>query len=202
MCTCVDAAISWIEDHQGLAAWLQATGSIIAIWAAYAVGSRQARTQIAIFEQDRQERRAQEEQRGRIHARAIAVAIYPEILELKPRLQRLRTFLTGLAPPGIAIFMGSSSQMEHFRVRDMPSIERNYGVMHLLDPELGATVLQLVSVIGQINRLMDAPTQTHPLFNPSAVAQTVDIAIGAVDRILVDIQPIHDAGAKGTTLGN
>jgi hypothetical protein len=69
--------VEWIEHHPGLAAWLQAAGSVIAITAAFAVAYLQRHFDLADREQDR-----------RIRAQGLALLILPELLALRGALER------------------------------------------------------------------------------------------------------------------
>ncbi|MGH6937548.1 hypothetical protein, partial [Hypericibacter sp.] len=65
----------WLDKHEGLAAWAQFVGAMIAIGIAIIVPWNEKRLEVRALAADR-----------RLQARSLAIAIYPELLELKARV--------------------------------------------------------------------------------------------------------------------
>lgn len=49
-----DSFLFWIEHHPGLAAWVQAFGSIASIWAAFLIGNKQIQKQNKVRQEERE----------------------------------------------------------------------------------------------------------------------------------------------------
>jgi hypothetical protein len=118
--------LEWIEGHEGLAAWVQAVFSVVAIGAGFAV---------AVWQQRQHNKQLRSERS--LQSRAVAIVIRHDLEVLMGRIARARvaTDLTGK------------------RV-DLPRwLTDNIGIYHFMD-EVGARVLTIVAGINALNAMI------------------------------------------------
>lgn len=73
---------TWIEQHAGVAAWVQAIGATLAVATAVVVPAMQAR-----------HARQQREADRRLRAKSLAIALYPDLLHIRAAYRRLHRLL-------------------------------------------------------------------------------------------------------------
>lgn len=146
----MDALLSWIEAHPGLAAWLQAVGVLFAIGVAIWVPLKQ-----------RRDERAEREAERLLKARAVVVLIAPELLELEAQVE---TVLSQFAAAPPTMMGGAFSFLLAQAGMSVPTmLERSIDRLYLLGDPAGSTLLQLVSVTAQYGRLYErAPLGLTP----------------------------------------
>jgi hypothetical protein len=161
--TVVCASVDW-------PAWVQALGSVIAILVAVEISRRQFRhsENLTRSQWDREERVRS------LRARSLALAIYPELLEMKAKIARARGFdpLQRASIPPVLI----------------ESVDRLY----LLE-EAGGEIQQFLAIVRQYNRMAEEIIgMPHTVEQIESLARHLDVADATLVRTLEMILPIHD----------
>lgn len=173
--------IAWSDLHAGFATWVQGVLVLISLAIAIGVPWWQRHSEYKEAAADR-----------KLRANAIAVAIFPELLELRHRIAALDRALRDMSPPGNILFVGASGIFSPMKLPAMPLIDRSLDSLYLLGPEVGGNVLQLISTIGQLNRLLDIADDEKRI-DPHLLANgQVSIALKTVEAAMEKIPPYHD----------
>jgi hypothetical protein len=168
---------------------LAIVAALIGAGAAYYVGH----TQIAAAKR-----------KDRLQARCIAVAISPELLQLKVRYERARKIIADEFPkakaqrPGIMTDAVVALILDA-RIEIPPLLSRSVDQLYILD-EAGPTLLQLISVILQYNNLIETIAsqirQHVDSFNPSQHQKDVAGHLRVIGQNIAEgerlIAPLHD----------
>jgi hypothetical protein len=161
--TAACASIDW-------PAWVQAIGSVLAILAAVEISRRQFRhaERLTRSQWDREERVRS------IRARSLALAIYPELWEMKAKIARAGTFdpLQCISIPPVLI----------------ESVDRLY----LLDAA-GGDIQQFLAFVRQYNRMAEEVIgMPHGEKQIESLTHHLNVADTALAQALEKIVPIHD----------
>ncbi len=174
----------WLSN-EALAAWLQAFAAaialIISVWAVLRTG-------------------AVERRKDKLRARAIAVAIYPEVLNLESVVNWMQSYLNDLRKIDSAVGQSVAANVSNAHITMPAMIERNIDNLYLLGEPAGPTALQLVNLLGQYNSLVVDVSQRMMAMNaeqwkPSIgrLDAALDALAGTLRKAADDIRPIHDA---------
>lgn len=174
---------SALLNKETLPAWVQAVGSIVAIFVAIGVPTSLWRRDKHRAEVDR-----------RLKARAMAHLLWPELLELKADvsgrlkdLNALRITAPSFHPPDT-----KAEKLAKIRVRLTPELERNVDAMYLFGEALGTTLLQLVAILSQYSRLLARITETGKPIRPDLLRPLLMAAARLIDEAMESMASIHD----------
>lgn len=175
--TCTSGLLCWIEQHQGLAAWVQAISAIIAIAVAIWVPARQAYNARVAADRERS-----------LKAKSMATAIYPSLIELRHRMEAVidgwAKFSPLVTPTHIQYTPGMA---EPLTVELPPILESGVEEFYVLGEPAAPDVLFLLSLVRNYQRTFSEGLQNRiPLdkgtFTPSA-QQCVDAAVEALKSV-------------------
>lgn len=181
-------------------AWIQAVGTILAIGVAIFVPWKQQRNRAQERADDR-----------RLRAHSLAIALYPELLELKPKIHRARGALEDVKG-GWRYFQSLKSDQEpgsrtidRLSIAVPPVLLENTQDMYLLGLKAGPEVQQVLTFVNQYNRMVwELISQVDEGWQPEeaeARAKTRGLethlnAISArLDEAKEALEPIHDGQA-------
>jgi hypothetical protein len=143
--------------------------ALIAGWAAYRAGQNQAgatlaaaRDQVAVTKQVAHDQTALSAEKDGRQAYAMAMAIYPEILQVKVSLERARGIILEKFPEDMDAYTNRwnaltgpvEMMIRETKVVEPPLIREMVDNLFIMG-EAGATNLQLLSVILQYNRIVE-----------------------------------------------
>jgi len=173
--------LDWIETHPGAAAWAQGmigtVGLGIAIYVPWRI---------------RHDERAEAASDRKLRSRSLALAIYPELLELKIKLNVLDSRLRSLAPPDTEIAL-KPDERNRLLVPITPALERNVDNLYILGSDAGGLIQQLIATMAQTNRMIEAVTPQRPQFNPTELMERhVALSRSLTEQALTAVAPIHD----------
>ena len=169
----LDTILFWIESHPGLAAWVQALGSVGAILVAIWIGHLAHGRAVQMFEETR--RREKDDRRRKAHS--LAVALYPELLELKPVLQRVIIANAPMREPPLGI---------------PPVLTESVDRLYLLG-DAGDAIQQCLATARQLERMLQE-VRGRPKSDDTiqAIRRQIEVSAGALDEALKWVEPIHD----------
>lgn len=155
-----------------IAAWVQAIGSVLAIVAAVWIADRAYRRSERMFEQTRR----RDEVERRLKARSLAIALYPELLDMQQTIQTAR----------------HASGEPKLRSLDIPhvllqSIDRLY-----LLGDAGAAIQKFVATSRQFNRLVDEIRQHTGGDREADLAPDLEKVESTLTEAEELLSPIHD----------
>ena len=159
-------------------AWIQAIGSIIAILVAIWIGHRNHKHSVRVFEKSR----CRDDADRRMKARSLALAIFPELMELKAKVA--------------GAWHGEKVRFHSLDIS--PVLIESVNRLYLLD-EAGAEIQQLVATSRQLNRMvksivdMKRTNTREEITEAKAKLRSHLRAIGvALDQAIELIGSIHD----------
>jgi|SRR5579859_807038 len=169
-----------------LPAWLQAFAAIVALVISV----------LALWQTNAVERR-----RDRLRARGIAVAIYPEILNLGAAIKTARDGLVLLKERSRAVVgQAIASTLQMGTIPVPPMLDRNVDNFYLLGEPAGPNCLQLVNILNQYNVLVQEISMRVAIMNaqqwPEAIEHLdkhLELIEEVVGKCATDVRPIHDA---------
>jgi hypothetical protein len=181
---------AWFESvtaRPDLPAWLQAFAAVVAlcisVWAVFRTG-------------------AAERRRDRLQSRAIAVAIYPEILKLEIVFREAQERLRRLAETwgGKAVGQTVAANIRGEEVAIPTMLARNIDRLFMLGEPAGASCLQLINVMLQYNDFVIEIGARSVLMNaeqwPQGVRHLLEhlaLLDGIVAKCKREVAPLHDA---------
>jgi hypothetical protein len=181
------SAVWALLSKADLPAWLQAFAAVVAlfisVWAALRSG--------------RLERR-----RDALEARGIAVAIYPELLQLEVIMKNTKDYLDRLVDQLAGKVVGQSIAMniENAQIGLPPMIERNVDRLFMLGEPAGPACLQLVNVINQYNAFVHEIAARTTMMNATQwsegvgqLKQHLTLLEAVVATCKHHVAPMHDA---------
>lgn len=177
----------WLQTISTPAAVLVAT---VAIWSTFKI--------------ERDRRRAAVKDR-RLRARGLALAIYPELMELKAKVMGSRSFLDNVVPRLLGDWQ--LNELSRAKLEVPPTLERSLDEMWLLGEKAASPILQAVSVSSQFDRMVDRWVDDmnkgrsfEP--GPEKVLERLRSHLDVVGRLIEEaetaIAPIHDGSAWST----
>ena len=152
------------------AAWVQAIGSVAAILVAIWIAHREHRRATDLFinqqaAQDREERRK---------ARSLAIALFPELLEMKRKLD-----------PRVVEFMLTG----HVSVEVPPVLVESLGHLYLLK-NAGDEIQQFLAMVRQLHRIIDEARGKPG--RPAGIDEYLESTNVALNRAMKLLATIHD----------
>lgn len=170
-----------------LPSWLQAFTAIVAlgisVWAVTQSG-------------------AVERRKDSMHARGIAVAIYPEIVTLKTTLEHKHEFLDTLKEKaGHLVGQSVAAEVQlAAQIPIPPMLERNVDNLFLLSGVAGPSCLQLFRLLLQYNVFVDDATQRIMVMNSKEWQKMLDLFyehLHLIEKARAksehEVKPIHDS---------
>jgi hypothetical protein len=167
-------------------AWVQAIGAIIALVVAICVPNSLHRKEVARANTER-----------RLRTRALAVAIYPDLLEIEAKLERVLGIITTQLVTG----MGSQVQIQLNQMKiEIPSILRgSLDNLYMLGEPAGVTLMQLIAISEQYERMREKSTMgivPGAKLDPSDIKKNLQPHLDTMRRLAAEaeqaLQPIHD----------
>jgi len=179
---------SWIEQHPGIASWVQAVGATFAVIAAVLVPATQARYARRQREADRD-----------LRAKSLAIAIYPELHHIRGAYRRIRHELTELAEQkrpadrqGHSFAHSATGAFaeegQHFSIPITPTLRALVPDFYLLGEPLGPQVQKCIGRSMKFNDVRDA------VFKPSArlglehILAFINNGIAHLDECIIEIE--------------
>ena len=157
-----------------IAAWVQAIGSVLAIAAAVWIGNRAYRRSERILE----ETRRRDEAERHLKARSLAIALYPELLEMKEKIIAARRRSGKFSPSKLGI---------------PPVLLQSIDRLYLLG-EAGAAIQQFVATSRQFERLVEELRTTLALMmgRDTDLTPDLDDMENTLTKAMDLLRPIHD----------
>jgi hypothetical protein len=142
------------------------------------------------------------DRKDRLQAHCIAVGIYPEILWVKASHERASKIISDEFPKSSAGF--TEQLVELIRIKAPPLINRSLDQLYVLK-EVGASVLQLFSVILQYNAMIyglaERTSQNVNSFDAQAFATNLSGHLSVMAQLFKEVEqkikPIHDQSTLG-----
>src|SRR5262249_48047087 len=109
---------------------------------------------VAVFVPWRQQRNAiaREERRRRLEARALAVAVYPDLLEPRARINAAYRIVTEQLAPGPSVDV--RKRLDTARLETLPILCSSLDRLYLItENDAGASIIQLIFSVEQYERL-------------------------------------------------
>lgn len=172
-----------------LPTWLQTVAAIVAL----------AISMWAVLRQNSAERR-----RDKLRARAIAIAVYPEVLELERAIDIKRAWIRSILDQS-SMLVGASiaASFENFVVEPPPMLGRQVDNLWLLAGDAGPAALRLLAMLDQYNASLSEIATRIATLGPSQwgnSAKAVDEHLGRVERTRkiceIVLKPMYEAVAK------
>jgi hypothetical protein len=170
-------------------AWVQAIGAIIALAVAIYVPNSLHKKEVARADAER-----------RLKARALAVAIFPELLEIQVKLDRALDIISNK----LVTDLGSRVQfhLDQMKIETPPILRSSLDNLYLLGDAAGVPLMQLISVSEQYERLREKATIgiiPGVQLDPSDIKKALQPHLEVIGRLVGEaeqgLHPIHD----GTT---
>jgi hypothetical protein len=181
---------AWLQtaiSKPDLASWLQAFAAMVAlgisVWAALRAG-------------------AVERKRDRLQSYGIAVAIYPEILQMEVILENTRKHFDQLVQDfgGRLVGQNIAASIVNGQIALPAMLDRNVDRLFMLGAIPGASCLQLGNVLSQYNSLVEAIAARTTMLNANQwkegighLKQHLDLLGGVVAKCKHEVAPLHDA---------
>jgi hypothetical protein len=191
----------WYDLLRDMGSLIGGAFALIAGIAAYIAGQ----TQAAATQQAADKHIAMSDRKDCLQARCIAVRIYPEILWVKASHERASKIISDEFPKSSA---GLAEQLVELirsaSIEATPLINRSLDQLYVLK-EVGASVLQLFSVILQYNAMIDGlaerTSQNVNSFDAQAFATNLSGHLSVMAQLLKEVEqkikPIHDQSTLG-----
>lgn len=175
---------NWIDYLQAFSAPAAVAVASIAIWSTFKIA--------------RDNQKATKEERD-LRARAIALAIFPEILELKAKVIGARSILKLSAKESLDAHR--FNELSRLKLVVPPTLKAATEQMWLLGEKTAAPILQAVSVSDQFDRMVEKWVEdlnSHRKFEPGSeelleiFEKHLDVAGKLIEEAESVIGPIHD----------
>jgi hypothetical protein len=176
-----------VMSSPDLPAWLQAFTALVAlyisVWAVLRAG-------------------AAERQRDRLQAFGIAVAIYPEILQLEVTLNNTRDHFDLLVEAHSGKLVGQSiaATICNGQISIPPMLDRNVDRLFMLGERAGPSCLHVVNVLIEYNALVAGIAARAVMLNAQEWEDEIDclrqklrLLDGAISKCKHEVAPLHRA---------
>lgn len=179
----------WFDQHEGLAAWVQAIGTLIALIIAIGVPAWQTHTARQDAKRERLSR-----------ARSISILIGPELIACRDQVEYATQVLFGPGPPGL--FRNAYNVVTNVAVAIPPQMAAQLDSLYLFGEPAGLTLQQLVSVISQYQDTLQRASQRVTIDTSIAIGEIQEMLSGPLklmkkllDKADVELRP-YDMSVK------